>query len=363
MTAIALSHYQENCKPQDLTIVTVSFRTARILQKNLALARTLNPHSRFWWIVVENSGDAEEREELEAAEGFVLVSGPTLTPEERMSVHYGSFHHAKALNIGFAYALTNRVLSLDPDCFIVLPEWIDRVSRLMDQEGYIFWGTPYHPERLDSFNVFGRTYMYFPTAICMFVDRARLQAEHHFELDFSPPLHGKATSLAYWAGLKELLNGRVNGKKVGRLWSWCELIRAFGVKGVLDALRLKSPKWIPDRRIDVGHRLYTLYHRRCRYGYTSIYYPRGFPPLFRLWKALIPQAVCGFPKKKGHWRKVAFSKAAGELWGQGRWEQFYMGEKPFALHIGKVTYAGNEVDIDVMASLLPVGNERSMDAA
>ena len=88
-----------------------------------------------------------------------------------------------------------------------------------------------------------------------------------------------------------------------------------------------------------------------------------FPPLFRLWKALIPQAVCGFPKKKGHWRKVAFSKAARGLWGQGRWEQFYMGEEPFALHIGKVTYAGDESDINMIMSLLPVVNKRSFDAA
>lgn len=363
MTAIALSHYQETCKPDDLTIVTVSFRTARMLRKNLALARALNPHTRFWWIVVENSGDAEEREELEAAEDFVIVSGPTLTPEERKSVHYGSFHHAKALNIGFAYAVTNRVLALDPDCFIVLPEWIDRVSVLMDQEKYIFWGTPYHPERLNSFNVFGRTFMYFPTAICMFVDRARLQAQHHFEIDFSPPVHGEATSLEYWTRLQELLNGRSNGQKVGRLSAWCELIRDHGIKGVLNALQLKSPKWTPDRRIDIGHRLYALYHRQCRYGHTSVYYPRRLPPLFGLWKSLIPQAICGFPKKRGHWRKVAFSKAAKDLAGQGRWEQFYMGEKPFALHIGKVTYAGEEVDINVITSLIPTMIERSLDAA
>lgn len=352
MAAISLRDYQRNCRPGDLTIVSVSFGTARLLRRNLELTRALNPGARLWWIVVENSGDEAERRLLDDADGFVVVPGTRLTEAERGNVGYGSFHHAKSLNIGFSYATSDTILSLDPDCFIVLRDWIDRVRRLMAERGYVFWGTPYHPERLSSFSVFGRTYMYFPTAICMFVDRAALQRRHLFDLDFTPDSDGAFNRISYHSEIRQLVAGYVGGVRRSRLRASSTLFRHHGFTGLRDALRLNPGPWAFDRRRDIGNRIWRRYHRTVPHGHTSIHYARPLPPLFRWWRWLVPQSLVAYPKRPGYWRADAFPFLPAGLAGPGRWEQFWLGDEPFAIHVGKVTYAGEAGDADTVDRVL-----------
>ena len=358
MIAVNLHDYQRDCRPEDLTIVSVSFRTARLLRRNMELTKQRNPGVRFWWIVVDNSADESESQSLADADGFVVIPGTQLTAAERRSILYGSLHHAKSLNVGIAYARSDTILVLDPDCFLVLDDWIARVRRLMDEREYVFWGTPYHPERLANFNVFGRTNMYFPTAICMFIDRARLQNQHKFDLDFTPPVEGRFSLASYQNDIRRLSSEVVNGRMKSRIKTLMTLVSKYGVAGIRDACRLTAGMWAWDRRCDIGYDVYAKYHRFCRHGHTTLHYARSFPRLFQWWKRFVPQGVCGYPKEPGFWRPEGFPFVPSELVGQGRWEQFYLGDEPFALHIGKVTYCGDPRDADTLDSVLRAAEVR-----
>jgi len=146
----------------------------------------LNPGRRVWWLVVENATDADSGPSLHGETSFVVLPGVPVIAAERESIHYGSFQHARAINVAVNYCATDRLLVLDPDCFIVLPEWISRLQLEMDQRHLGFWGVPYYPKRLCDFNSFGKTHMYFPTAICMMIDRALINREYGYPLDFMP---------------------------------------------------------------------------------------------------------------------------------------------------------------------------------
>ncbi|WP_009965059.1 glycosyltransferase family 2 protein [Verrucomicrobium spinosum] len=341
-----IHQYFDAVGEDDLTIISVSFRSASLLRQNLALTRKLNPDTRVHWMVVQNTPAPDNASDLQEDDpDFYVIPGPRITKREKSNVGYGSFHHGKALNMALSYAITSHILLLDPDCFIVKDQWIREVPALMRRKQFCFWGTPYHPERLNAYNVFGRTYMYFPTAICMFIDRARLQKNLHFGLDFTPPVRGKINSFTY---RDRILNAaKSHRSSVGKAIA---IAREAGIRGLVDVFRLTNLKWAWDKRPDIGHLVYEQYHKKVKVGYTAMHYSRPFPAWFKLLKALVPQHCTAYPKRNHYWTKQTFAMLPPEV--HERWEQFFIRDEPFAFHLGKVTYNPHKSDAALLAEVL-----------
>ncbi len=344
---MTLQQYFQAAPAMGLTIVSVCFRSTALLRQNLALMRHLNPDTPIYWLVVQNTPEPERAEELQEDDpDFYVIPGPLALSTERNTVAYGSLHHAKALNIAVAYATTQHLLIIDPDCFIVLPRWLQKVPALMKKESLMFWGTPYHPERLGAFNVFGRTYHYFPTGICLFINRRALHQQHRFDLDFTPPVSRSVDrQQQYHQQVREICQA------TPKLWPRIlQLVSQLGWGSLLTAWRLTCRKWSWDPRRDIGHHIYERYHRTVKYGYTAIYYARKIPLLFRLCHWAIPQALTAYPKRRHYWLTTPFPFIPEPV--QQRWEQFLHQGRPFAFHVGKVTYNPFSEDQMLLAQVL-----------
>lgn len=345
-----LAEYQQRATPDDLTVIMVCWRTAALVKRNVEATKNLNLGQRVWWLVIENS---QEGNDAESIEGVIRLPGTSITEAERATIGWGSFHHAKSLNVGLAYARTDWILIVDPDCFVIQPDWIKRVRKMMKEKGLVFWGTPYHPERFGRFNAFGQQYMYFPTAICMMIDRGRLQRHFHkFVLDFTPPFSGRRNVIAYREEVRDLLRGRRVPVNYRLARGWGRLLGSYGLRGFIDALGLSLRRWAAGKNPDTGYMLYEQYHNLVPYGVTSVNYTRRTPTLFWLWKWAVPQKWCGFPKRNGHWTSVGDKLIPNNLVGRGRWEVFVWNEEPFAVHLGSVGHGEVIADLSPLEAIL-----------
>lgn len=341
-----LASYLAGAEEDSITLISVSYRSALFLRKNIALARAMNPGMHFHWLVVQNTPGPDAASDLaEDDPDFYVIPGPKNTAMEAKSVGYGSFQHAKAVNIAMAYCRSRFAVVLDPDCYILYPNWMSRIRGMMKRNKVCFWGTPYHPERLNSFNVFGRTYMYFPTAICLFINRRELQSRHYFELDFTPPVRGEYNWMATQRGIRSIM-----AERAGLLNRLAKVTRQYGWKGLLSVQRLVCIKYGWDPRKDIGYFIYKTYRRRVKYGYTPMYYKRRPPLLFSLFKFLIPQSFSAYPKRRNYWLTKPFDFLPQEV--IERWEQFFFKGEPFALHVGKVTYNATQSDPELLEEIL-----------
>lgn len=168
-----------------LTIISASYMSKDFLNKNYELIKRLNPNTPINWIVVQNTPESELDKDLSMEDSrFTMIKGPALTVQERESSFCRSIHHAKALNLALAYTNADLILILDPDCFILMPNWIELVTTHIKKEHLVFFGSPYHPKYFTH-------YRGFPNAICMFIHRRLMQEHNYFTLDFTPVYEGR----------------------------------------------------------------------------------------------------------------------------------------------------------------------------
>jgi GT2 family glycosyltransferase len=180
-----------------ITIISVSYKSKELLEVNYNLVKLLNPNTQFQWIVVQNTPESELDKDLSMDDPrFMMIKGPTLTKVERENSFYRSIHHAKAINLALSYTNADLILTLDPDCFILMPDWITLVTKHMEKESLVFFGAPYHPKQFTH-------YRGFPTVICMFINRRLMQELNYFSLDFTPAFEGRVF-------LNESLNNAIN---------------------------------------------------------------------------------------------------------------------------------------------------------
>jgi hypothetical protein len=352
----SLKDYLREAREEDVTFISVSFRTADYLRLNRALQTALNPRQKIWWMVVDNTPDDATFGRVKEGDGFVLLPGVPLSRSEVETIHYGSLAHSKAVNVAMNYCRTRHVVIVDPDCFVVMQDWLDNLRDQMATKSWAFWGAPYHPERLCPFNVFGKTYMYFPTAILLCIDREQLFSRHGYPLDFVPdadPIFGKRE---YYHQLEA--KARAVRARPHRLLSDAVAVaRRHGLGGLRHWMRLVAGPFGFDRRPDIGSQVHRRYRKSGAFGWAQVSYSRRFPPLFQIWKHLVPQALVNYPKRKDYWTNRKFPGLVGELSAQGRWEQFWWNESPFAVHIGKTTYLPGSDDVTnlkrVLGDLLP----------
>ena len=153
-----------------VTVCTVSFHNAPHLRLNWALADALNrEEAQIDWVVAENTPPYSDDRLDPGDQRFKVIEG--VGPE-----HSPNFQHTLALHKCFDFVTTRFLLVLDPDFYIVRPNWVRTVTEHMQRHALTFLGVPWHPRFSDKFR-------YFPAVHCFFVDLDRIDIK---ELDFRP---------------------------------------------------------------------------------------------------------------------------------------------------------------------------------
>lgn len=160
-----------------LTMLTVCIRRHHDdLHAHIALMDRLNPGFDWRLVVIDNSGIAKERfvsnhPRVEVREGVALDGAKPL--DARFSYHHGS-----ALNANLADVTSRYLLVLDPDLFVLYPNWMTEAIAHMRDRDLEFFGVPWHPRWYTK-------YRYFPAVHFLLIDLQRVRAG---DLDFCPEL-------------------------------------------------------------------------------------------------------------------------------------------------------------------------------
>lgn len=312
----------------DLTICTVSFNSATYLRQNRALTQHLNAMARVRWIVAENS-PAMSPERLSASEpGFQVIqgAGPGHTP---------TFHHTLALRECVRRSTTRFVLVLDPDLFVLRPQWVDVVKAHMQERKLAIFATPWHPQSQGK-------YRYFPSVHFALFDT------HLFDrdaIDFRP----------------DFLDGVADPE-----WpqGWDADRQYFATSGVARALSKLPIPFLKKRRqyyTDTGSRLYKQHvcDPGLRFEVLDPVYDRhealrhlSLPG--RLLERALPDELCYVPK---HYPRSSgpFLTEIGATDVARHWEQFTWKSEPFCFHVRRNAGAKNRkasYEAEMVGSLL-----------
>jgi hypothetical protein len=126
----------------ELTICTVSFHHAPHLRLNYDLVRRLNPNAKIRWVIGENSPlDSDRRLAPDEFADTTVLATESLGEEGMISAQY----HIAAMKACLAEADTRFVLLLDPDFYVLRPNWVADVISYMQQNKLAMFGAPWHP--------------------------------------------------------------------------------------------------------------------------------------------------------------------------------------------------------------------------
>jgi len=126
---------------ESVTICTVSFETGTLVRRNVALTRERNPGTDVTWTVVDNT-PPDGPDHVVAEPGVDLRPA---VPVPDVSYQAASYHHGAALNSVVGEVTTRHALVIDPDFFVVMPGWIERVRAHVEGTRLAFFGVPWHP--------------------------------------------------------------------------------------------------------------------------------------------------------------------------------------------------------------------------
>lgn len=157
----------------------------------MELTRRLNPGQPLRWRVMENYPKPEIkqgrlRHDLLLADGFEVSPGKYVAAFVKDGVipwhvlNRGSYQHAAAINSMLKEVTTRYVLVMDPDFFIVRPNWIAETLAHMQRNKLAWFGAPFFADEY-------MRYRYFPSIICSLID---LEQVDQNAIDFSPDLRG-----------------------------------------------------------------------------------------------------------------------------------------------------------------------------
>ncbi len=166
-----------SCK---ITILTVAGPDDEpFVRSNIELVRELNKDADIKFVVIDNGITGPKKTGIKGSIDAEVVKGVEQSDDKPVSCR-GSYQHADALNNYLKTAKINSryLLVLDPDFYIVAPNWIDMVIEHMENKGLSFFGAPWHPKWYSK-------YRNFPCVHCMFIDCIRVDVA---SLDFTPDL-------------------------------------------------------------------------------------------------------------------------------------------------------------------------------
>ena len=128
----------------DFTIITSFFRDSGHLIRNMKTVRRFNPNSDYEWILIDNSSGGEDFNTIKD-EKFIIYKGIEEKYIQPFFLKKVSAANAISLNFGITKTNTRFICVMDPDFFIVYPNWIDAVLSYMDEAAIGILSAPYHP--------------------------------------------------------------------------------------------------------------------------------------------------------------------------------------------------------------------------
>jgi hypothetical protein len=287
-----------------LTICSVAFRARCCLELNYRLMRQLNPGTAHpTWLLLDNNIEADEAPS---------PSDPRFTVTQAPGGEFAlGYDHALGISRLLAQVKTRFVVILDPDCFIVMANWIERVQAHMAERGLGFFGTPINPRRHNS-------YRYFPYMVCMFVDLARVPLR---DLCFLPGVWARRANVNY-----RIRKALADVPKAGVMFRWL-LTEQWRTNGWQIKARYGSGR-------DVAF--------ECAQPVWDIDAEMARSSLKRLIHRWTPAAVSPIPKKRDYCAPHGFrSMSAPDVAAHG-WEEFVWQGRPFAFHVGSVHGSGGD---------------------
>jgi hypothetical protein len=337
----------------DLTICTVSYHSASLLDLNLNLTRELNPTGHFRWIVVDNNNDFRNDD----PQRFQLLRGDPCANQGKLR---GSYHHAQSLNKALKYVTTRYVLVIDPDFFIIRQNWIRDVLAHMSSRNLSLWGAPYYPHA-------NWKRRYVPAAYCMLIDLEKIAKE---KLDFTPELDEYHTLFTYSTSM--LLQIRMGNipKEVSHVeHSILQDIAGVILRNRLIAAplaKLFPKRFYPNTDIsrDTGFKIQKEYgnsraHRveTLQPSYRSDLFTRKKSVWLNLFAKgyyrLVPEKLSIYPKRRDYSTTLRFNDfGLFDVRGQFGWEEYFWNEQPFAMHIKSGTKKFEDVGHDTLEKIL-----------
>jgi hypothetical protein len=295
----------------EATIASVVFGDLPVLDLNRRLTERLNPGARVRWRVVRNLPLQDADRTPQDDPGVEVLDGEELPVELRSLGKFASYHHALALDVACRDVPTRYLILIDPDCFVVRPNWIEDVLAYVQDRGLAFFGVPYHPRSMAKFR-------YFPCSVFLVVDTEQVPVS---TLDWRPEAESRPR-----AGLARRVSDSL-----------------FGLLGWEYRLRYELSE-------DTGIRVYSRY-RDSRLPYECVQpvmigpHLRGYEmskqkalsPLPWVLEKLLPDRYCMVPKRPGYVTDRRFAEfgfedtAARPIWA----EEFLWRNEPFALHLRK----------------------------
>ncbi len=278
-----------------LTIVSVNYGTPAHLWRNLRLTRRLNPETILRWLVVDNGPEFT----LDARYDFVTVlrGEPPFRRSDK-----GSYHHAQGLHRATREVKTRYVLYVDPDFFVVRPNWIRELMAHVDRRGLCFFGSQWHPR-------WWWQYRHAPSIHFLLVDLEKVPPD---SLSFEPAIEPFLRRTAWLRGgcpwlYEQLFRGRFpdTGYRIRRHW----------MKG--------------DTPIETLTLFYPEEEERRRAG-----------PWTRWATRVLPEPFSPLPRQTANYTPLSFLPLSLPEGVRQRWEQFFWRDRPFAFHLRSVAHPG-----------------------
>ncbi len=283
-----------------LSIISVKFGSSVWFEQNLELIQRLNSDSKFDFFVVNNDSDPNFKPSLEVQ---ILPAVPRVLHGDR-----GSYHHAAALNSALPFIKTRFLLILDPDFYVIQPNWIKAVIDNMKAQNLACFGSTWHPR-------WTYQYRYFPSVHFMLFDLEKIPLE---TLDFTPDI-----GVDWW------------DRTLARSWI---------------PTSLKTISQIGTFR-DTGSRVQRLYQKtktECLQPHFDLESTTsGFNALQKI-SMILPDRFSLIPKRKNYFTTKSFLRASSPYAYQHQWEEFFWHNKPFGFHLRQV---GRESGLEDQAEL------------
>lgn len=318
---------------------------------NLALTQKINSEIEIPdWIIIENS-DENSSERLSADDQyFTVVNGE---PRKQIGRAVGSYNHASGLNKALELVSTRYGLFIDPDFFIVRPNWIREIVDYMHSRHLSFFGVPYHPDRPSK-------YRYFPCVICLFIDFTRISKT---ELDFSPEINEMENiSLLSFRDLIERALNRQNPN-----WNHLssKITASMAREILLDRIMSRLNRQIADlfrlgRSRDTGWQIYRSFYGSSKYLFECAV-PVWRNPLFSKPNSLnelikiaiawliLPDSKSPYPKRKFYTSTNNFSEFGFAEIPAVNVEEYLWEGKPFGFHIRGAFQGINTVEYETLS--------------
>ncbi len=255
-----------------------------------------------------------------------LGDNPTPAQKVRVDKMLGSYHHAFGLDVAFAGVTTRYAIAMDPDFYVVRPDWITDVLRHMRTENVAVFGAPWNPRWYQKFR-------YFPCTHFLVLDLTQVPWREEI---FSPDLIAHPP------------------RYVSKFWRSDPMRREAGlVSRLLHLARNWKTAVSEDRQQrraiganrDTGYRLFEEFAN----GRNGLKADMLNPVLDRR-EPFIPDAISGFqrnavlesllpdrlsyiPKRRGYVARTGFREHGFPDFRSLGWEEFMWKGEPFAFHV------------------------------